>query len=223
MCMWRYTTSEGKTWRLILKLMDIVISCVNCQCVIYVILCIKSSVSGECCICYYTVVSLAIGKVNAYRLWKALHESVAWNLLRYVIPRVHPIIMRSPELHGISNHRQLDCSLNSYVTRPAIHGIPSIPAHIDICYKNLKPKYSVKIRTRDCRSNVFWQIAFGHFNTVNTLRPKQSGRHFADDIFKSIFVNENVWISLNISLKFVLTVPIDNNPSFITMTSYRAR
>ena len=38
---------------------------------------------------------------------------------------------------------------------------------------------------------------------VNTLRPKQNGRHFADDILKCIFLNENVWIPIEISLKFV--------------------
>ena len=27
---------------------------------------------------------------------------------------------------------------------------------------------------------------------INTLRPRQNGRHFPDDIFKWIFVNENV-------------------------------
>ena len=27
---------------------------------------------------------------------------------------------------------------------------------------------------------------------INTLRPRQNGRHFADDIFKCIFFNENV-------------------------------
>ena len=37
----------------------------------------------------------------------------------------------------------------------------------------------------------------------NTLRPRQSGRHFPDDILKGIFFNENLWISLKISLKFV--------------------
>ena len=37
----------------------------------------------------------------------------------------------------------------------------------------------------------------------NTLRPRQNGRHFADDNFKLIFVNENVRISIKISLKFV--------------------
>ena len=40
-------------------------------------------------------------------------------------------------------------------------------------------------------------------NTFNTLRPRQNGRHFADDIFKWIFLNENVWIPIEISLKFV--------------------
>ena len=136
---------------LIWKRVDIVSCCVNCQWVIYVILCIKSSVSGECCIRYYTVVPLAIGKENAYRLSKVLHEFVAWILLRYIILRVHPIMMRSHGLHGISNHRQLDCLLNNYVTRPSIHEIPSIPAHMNICYKSLHPKY---------RSNVFLVNSF---------------------------------------------------------------
>ena len=30
------------------------------------------------------------------------------------------------------------------------------------------------------------------FSNINTLRPRQNGRHFADDIFKLIFLNENV-------------------------------
>ena len=46
----------------------------------------------------------------------------------------------------------------------------------------------------------------------NTLRPKQNGRHFADDIYKRILFNENIWISINISLKIVPRGPIDNIP-----------
>ena len=42
---------------------------------------------------------------------------------------------------------------------------------------------------------------------INTLRPRQNCRHFADDIFKCIFLNENVWISIQISLKFVRKGP----------------
>ena len=45
--------------------------------------------------------------------------------------------------------------------------------------------------------------------------PGQDGRHFADDIFKCIFLNENVWILVTISLKCVPKGPIDNNPALI--------
>ena len=37
----------------------------------------------------------------------------------------------------------------------------------------------------------------------NTLRPRQNGRHFPDDIFKCIFLSENEWSLIKISLKFV--------------------
>ena len=49
----------------------------------------------------------------------------------------------------------------------------------------------------------------------NTLRPRQNGRHFADDILKCIFLNENVWIPIEISLKFVPKGPIDNIPALV--------
>ena len=38
---------------------------------------------------------------------------------------------------------------------------------------------------------------------AETLRPRQNGRYFADDISKCIFLNENIWISVKISLKFI--------------------
>ena len=56
---------------------------------------------------------------------------------------------------------------------------------------------------------------------VNTLRPRQNGRHFPDDIFKWIFLNENVWISINISLKFVPKGPINNNPTLVQVMAWR--
>ena len=49
----------------------------------------------------------------------------------------------------------------------------------------------------------------------NTLRPRQNWRHFADDISKSIFLNENVWIPIEMSLKFVYKGPIDNIPALV--------
>ena len=46
--------------------------------------------------------------------------------------------------------------------------------------------------------------------SFNTLKPRQNGRHFADDIFKCIFLNENIRIPIKISPKFVLNGPINN-------------
>ena len=56
---------------------------------------------------------------------------------------------------------------------------------------------------------------------LNTLRPRQSGRHFADAIFKCIFFNENICISLKISLKFVPKVSINNIPAFVQIIAWR--
>ena len=56
--------------------------------------------------------------------------------------------------------------------------------------------------------------------SFNTLRPRQNGRHFPDDIFKWIFLNENVWISINISLNFVPNGPINNNPILVQIMAW---
>ena len=48
----------------------------------------------------------------------------------------------------------------------------------------------------------------------NPQPPEQKGRHFPDDIFKRIFVNENVRILIKMSLKFLTKAPIDKTPVF---------
>ena len=60
-------------------------------------------------------------------------------------------------------------------------------------------------------------------DVINTLRPRQNGRHFADDTFKRIFSNENVRISisLKISLKFVPKGPINNIPALVQIMAWR--
>ena len=44
---------------------------------------------------------------------------------------------------------------------------------------------------------------------------KNTGRHFGDDIFKRIFLNEKVWFVTKISLKFAHKHPIDNNTALV--------
>ena len=58
-------------------------------------------------------------------------------------------------------------------------------------------------------------------NIFNTLRPRQNARHFADDIFKVIFENENVLISIKISLKFIPKGPIYNIPALVQIMATR--
>ena len=57
--------------------------------------------------------------------------------------------------------------------------------------------------------------------SLNTLRPRQNGRHFADDTFKCILLNENVGISIKISLKFVPKGPINNIPALVQVIAWR--
>ena len=51
--------------------------------------------------------------------------------------------------------------------------------------------------------------------------PRLNRRPFADDIFKSIFLNENEWISPRISLKFVPKVRINNIPALVQIMAWR--
>ena len=66
---------------------------------------------------------------------------------------------------------------------------------------------------------IFCEIFFiRHFNT---LRRRRNEQHFADDIFKHIFFNENVLISIKISLKFVPKGPINNIPALVQIITWR--
>ena len=54
---------------------------------------------------------------------------------------------------------------------------------------------------------------------VNLLRPRQNGRHFTD-VFKCIFLNENIQISIKISLQFVPNGPINNIPTLVRIMAW---
>ena len=48
----------------------------------------------------------------------------------------------------------------------------------------------------------------------------QNGHHFPDDISKWIFLNENLWTAIEISLKFVSKGPIDNIPALVQIMTW---
>ena len=78
------------------------------------------------------------------------------------------------------------------------------------------------VKNTRCASMPQLQRCFGQTTIeVNILRPRQSGRRFADDTFKCIFLNENVRISFKISLKFVPLGPINNIPALVQLMVWR--
>ena len=58
------------------------------------------------------------------------------------------------------------------------------------------------------------------FSALITLRPKQNGRHSADDTYKRIFVNENVRISIEFSLTCVPKGPINSIPALVQIMAW---
>ena len=73
------------------------------------------------------------------------------------------------------------------------------------------------------RSMMSYDVSIPQWVTefLNTLRPRQNDYHFPDDIFKCIFFNENLCVSIKISLKFVPKVPINNFPALVQMMAWR--
>ena len=89
-------------------------------------------------------------------------------------------------------------------------------SHMDTYYhshQNVKPDDLLVIILYPCLSCIP--------EVVSTLRPRQHGRHFADDSFKRIFLSENIRISIKISLKFVHTGPINNVPALVQIMAWR--
>ena len=84
-----------------------------------------------------------------------------------------------------------------------------------VCGVHRKLEMTLQLAERPFVSH---QVLLNHFNT---LRPRQNGRRFADNTFKCIFLNENVWISIKISLKFVPKGPMNNNPALVQIMAWR--
>ena len=55
----------------------------------------------------------------------------------------------------------------------------------------------------------------------STLRPWQNGCNFPYEIVRCIFLNENIWISLKISLNFVHKFKFNNIPALVQIMTWR--
>ena len=57
--------------------------------------------------------------------------------------------------------------------------------------------------------------------TFDSSSPEQNGCHFTDDIFKSILWNENVLISIKISLKIIPNGSVSNISALVQIMAWR--
>ena len=101
--------------------------------------------------------------------------------------------------------------LVQFHTTYLVHGQKYVYPFLDKLYKVHQAKWN---GTKHAK----WHTAYYWFNT---LRPRQNGHRFADDFVKCIFLNENAWISLKISLKFVPKVQINHIPALVQIMAWR--
>ena len=64
-------------------------------------------------------------------------------------------------------------------------------------------------------------ICYLYAASVNTLRPRQDGLYFPENIFKCIFLNEIIRISIKNSLKFVPSGPINKITALVQVMYWR--
>ena len=92
--------------------------------------------------------------------------------------------------------------------------------HIYLCRTaNMSWRTCVIIKQIQSNQQMFvcWKLGISPRKGVNTLRPTQNGPH----IFKCIFLNENVSITIKISLKFFSHVQINHLPALAQIMAWR--
>ena len=121
------------------------------------------------------------------------------------------------------------CQVNTYYiySLQGRHHYDHTPLNGSIsCYDSWIVKYLKYIFVSIATPDIYiapdsYMLPWRHRAINNTLWPRQDDCHFADDIFKFIFLSENVWVSLKISLKFVPKVRVNNVPSPVQRMAWR--
>ena len=142
-------------------------------------------------------------------------------------------LKRDPQLQCVSNnvtlsHRYYSC-LEWLVVSEGTHcqfNFNAYMIHISKVYTHMKftghsPTISYLKHVGGTFLYYRHRTQFYSLSRNTTLRPRQNGSKLPDDKFKGIFLNENIWISINISLKFVLKGPLTNVLALVLNMAWR--
>ena len=102
-----------------------------------------------------------------------------------------------------------------YITQPSVNIVICHIPWFTTCFLNLwrvRHFYDIIISVATRREPKYVER--------EQLRQKQNGHYFPYDTFKCIFLNENVWIFIKNSPKFVPKGPVNNNPALVKIMAY---
>ena len=148
---------------------------------------------------YIDLISYINSACHHYAISKYLKEtqiSWQWKVIKYLQKHIHWSVFDNMIQNHTSVNPPFMCRSHLYVhvTHIYSHGQANRCPGTQQCSAIDRHCADYKIR------QVFFPVSW----------PRQNGRLFTDDIFTCIFLNESVWISVKISLKFVLKDSINN-------------
>ena len=178
-----------------------------------------------CYICSASIVALPVKNLQSPQLITLLNSNVKTQELGHRLPCILNTLRsrqngrRFPDdiFKYIFLYENVWISLKislKFIPKVLINNIPSLVQIMAWRQPGDKPLYEPMMGNSLTHICVTWP------QWVNTLRHEQNGHHLADDIFKCIFVNEKVWISIKISLKFVPYSPVNNKPTLVPLIAW---
>ena len=185
--------------------------------------------------CIYTMRSVNTLRLDEIIITWWRHQMETFSALLAICAGIH----RSPVISPHKDQRRgalmfsLICArINSWVNNGEIGDLRRHWAHYDVIVMNFlfsknhlhsEKKFIIAFYLHTgFQLTMNWRQCFvSSPEPINTLRPRQNGRHFADDTLKRIFVNENVSLSIKISLKFVPLGQINSIPTLVLIMAWR--
>ena len=153
------------------------------------------------------------------------YQSCLWNKLwsykkYHTRTSFHQLMLHS----GLFQHFLASFSYNSECPTDVFSFQGWVDCHTDTAKIKFTQESDTKVcfNTHSCPyitccwwGNSYCLLAVSHC-TVNSSPPGQNGRHFADNIFRCIFVNEKICILIKISLRLFLSVQLTINQHWFT-------